>query len=87
MTEYDERVKGNWKISHGIYIVKMIDDAGLEDEVKKLNTRSPLKGSFVLSKSKRNMNNFIHAVNGFYTNDVYYTDTDRLYFKKNIGKN
>ena len=22
------------------------------------------------------MNNFIHAINGFYTNDVYYTDTD-----------
>ena len=38
MTEYDERVKDNWRISHGNYIVKMIDDKGLEDEVKKLNT-------------------------------------------------
>ena len=25
------------------------------------------------------MNNFIHAINRFYTNDVYYTDTDSLY--------
>ena len=35
MTEYDERVKGHWKTSGNNYIVKMIDDAGLEDEVKK----------------------------------------------------
>ena len=38
MSEYDERVKDYWKISHGNYIVKTIDDAGLEDEVKKLNS-------------------------------------------------
>ena len=35
MTEYDERVIDYWKISGINYIVKMIDDAGLEDEVKK----------------------------------------------------
>ena len=28
------------------------------------------------------MNNFIHAINGFYTNDVYYTDCDSLYKEK-----
>ena len=27
------------------------------------------------------MNNFIHAINGFYTDDVYYTDTDSLYIE------
>ena len=27
MIEYDERVKGYWRISHGNYIVKKIDDA------------------------------------------------------------
>ena len=32
-TEYDERVKDYWKISNINYIVKMIDDAGLEDEI------------------------------------------------------
>ena len=31
-TEFDERVKDYWKISHGNYIVQMIDDKGLEDE-------------------------------------------------------
>ena len=77
-TEYDERVKDYWKISSINYIVKMIDDAGLEDEIKKVNTMPLHLGAFVLSNSKRYMNNFIHAINGFYTNDVYYTDTDSL---------
>ena len=27
------------------------------------------------------MNNFIHAIDGFYTNDVYYIDTDSLYIE------
>ena len=27
------------------------------------------------------MNNFIHAINEFYSNDVYYTDTDSLYIE------
>ena len=35
MSEFDERVKDYWKISGIIYIAKMIDDSGLEDEVKK----------------------------------------------------
>ena len=76
MSEYDERVKVYWKISGINYIVKMTDDKGLEDEVKKLNTMPLHLGAFVLSNSKRFMNNLIHALNGFYTNDVYYTDTD-----------
>ena len=59
----------------------MIDDKRLEDENKKLNTMPLHLGAFVLSNSKRNMNNFIHAMNGFYTNDVFYTDTDSLYIK------
>ena len=38
-------------------------------------------GSFVLSNSKRIMNNFIHVIDGFYTNDLYYTDTDSVYIE------
>ena len=71
MGEHDERVKDYWKISGKNYIVKMIDDAGLEDEVKKLNTMPLHLGAFVLSNSKRIMNNFIHAINGLFTNDVF----------------
>ena len=81
MSEYDERVKDYWKLSGINYIVKMIDDAGLEDEVKKLNTMPLHLGDFVLSNSKRIMNNFIHAIIPFYTNDVYYTDTDSSYIE------
>ena len=79
MSEYDERVKDYWKISGINYIVKMIDDDRLENEVKKLNTMPLHLGVFVLSNSKRFMINFIHAINGFYTHDVYYSDTDSLY--------
>ena len=70
-TEYDERVKDYWKISNINYIVKMIDDIGLEDETKKINTMPLHLGAFVLSNSKQIMNIFIHAIDGFYTNDVY----------------
>ena len=80
-TEYDERVKDFWKIGVNIYIVKMIDDKGLEEEIKKINTMPLHLGAFVLSNSKRIMNNFIHAINGFYTNNVYYTDYDSLYIE------
>ena len=67
MSEYDERVKDYWKTSYGIYIVKLIDDAGLEDGVTKLNTMPFHLGAFALSDSKRSMNNFLNANNGFYT--------------------
>ena len=35
LSEYDKRVKDFWKKSHGNYIVKMFDDIGLEDDVKR----------------------------------------------------
>ena len=51
--EYDERVKDYWQISGINYIVKMVDDAGLEDEVKKMNIMPLHLGAFVLSNSKK----------------------------------
>ena len=78
-TEYDERVRYYQKIKYGNYIVKLKVDEGLQDEVKKVITMVLHLGAFVLSNSKRIMNNFIHAIDGFYTNDNYYTDTDGLY--------
>ena len=47
LNEYDEGVRGYWKISHGNYIVKMVQSEGLEDEVKKLNTMPLHLGAFV----------------------------------------
>ena len=48
-------------------------------KLKKNNTMPLHLGAFVLSNSKRIMNNILHAMGGFYTNDVCYTDTDSLY--------
>ena len=78
-TEYDERVLDYQKINYGNYFVKMKDDEGLEDEVKKANTLQLQLAVFIISNSKRIKNNFIHAIDGFYSNDVFYTDTDSLY--------
>ena len=70
MTDYDERVLDYQKVVHGNYIVKMKDDEGIEDEVKKVNTLPLELAVFILSNSKGIMNKFIHAIDGFYTNDV-----------------
>ena len=75
MTEYDERVEDYWKISHCIFFVIMIDDAGLKDEVKKLKNTPLHIGAFMLSNSEKFMNNFKHAIDGVYTNDLYYEDS------------
>ena len=32
------------------------------------------------------MGNYIQAIDGFYTNDVYYTDTDSLYIENKLSK-
>ena len=81
MIEYDERVLDYQKINHGNYIVKLKDDEGLEGEIKKCNTLPLQLAVLILSNSKRIMNNFIHAIDGFYSNDVYYTDTVSLYIE------
>ena len=71
MSECDEKVKDYGNVGYGSFNVKMVDDAGLEDKVRKLYTMPLRLGSFVLSNSKRMMNNFIQAIVGFYTNDVH----------------
>ena len=48
----------------------MKDDEGLQDEVKKVNLLTLQLAVFILSNSKRIMNNIIHAIDGFYTSDV-----------------
>ena len=79
--EYDERVLDYQKINYGNLIVEMKDDEGHQDEVKKVNTLPLQLAVFILSNSERIMNNFIHAIERFYSNDVYYTDTDSLYIE------
>ena len=49
-TEYDELVKDYWKISGINYIVKMIDDKGLEDEIRKNQYYASSSRSFCVIK-------------------------------------
>ena len=81
-TEYDENVFDCWKLPNGNYIVKVKKDDGLESDNDVKNTIPSHLGAFILSNSKRIMNNFIREINGFYNNSIYYVDTDSLYIEK-----
>ena len=59
----------------------MADDEQLEDEVRKFNTTRLHLGAFVLSNSRRILNESFHTVNGFNSNDLYYGHTNSLYIK------
>ena len=82
-TEYDENVLDYWKLPNGNYIVKLKKkDDGSEGGNDVKNTLPSHLGAFILSNSKRIMNNFIREINGFYNNSIYYGDTDSLYIEK-----
>ena len=40
------------------------------------------RGRYTLGLSKRLMNNVIREIDGFYSSNVYYRDTDSAYFHK-----
>ena len=81
-TEFDGNVLGYRKLPNGNYIVTMKKDDGLDDECYIKNTKPAVLGAFILSNSKRIMNNFIKEINGFYINSIYYGDTDSLKIEK-----
>ena len=81
-TEYDENVLDHWKITNGIHIVKMKKDDGLDDDCDIKNTLPGHIRAFISSNCRRIMNNFVRETNGFYNNNIYYTDTDSLYIEK-----
>ena len=81
-TEYDENVLDYWRLPNGNYIVKLKKDDGLESDNDVKNTLPSHLGAFILSNSKRFMNNFIREINGFYNNSIYFRDTDSLYIEK-----
>ena len=60
----------------------MKKDDGLDDDCYIKNTLPAVLGVFILSNSKRTMNNFIREINGFYINSIYYGDRDSLYIEK-----
>ena len=81
-TEFDENVLDYWKLPNGNYVVKMKKDDGLDDDCDIKNTLPAVLGAFILANSRRIMNKFIREINGFYENNIYYTDTDSLYIEK-----
>ena len=81
-TDFDENVLEYWKLPNGNYIVKMKKDDGSDDDCDIKNTLPAVLGAFILGNSRRIMNNFIREINGFYNNNIHYTDTDRLYIEK-----
>ena len=81
-TEFDENVLDYWKLPNGNYIVKMKKDDGLDDDCDFKNNLPAVLGAFILANSRRIMNKFIGEINGFYENNIYYTDTDSLYIEK-----
>ncbi|ESP04491.1 hypothetical protein LOTGIDRAFT_170735 [Lottia gigantea] len=85
---FDSRVKTYEKINDTQYVVETeIEEKEITTEDSKSTRLTPSHlGSFVLSHSKKIMNNFIHVINGFYKPEIYYTDTDSLYISSNNWK-
>ena len=80
--EYDENVLDYWKLPNENYILKFKEVDGLDGENNLKKTLPSNLGAFILSNSKRIMNNFIREISGFYINSIYSGDTDRLYTEK-----
>ncbi|ESO99323.1 hypothetical protein LOTGIDRAFT_158410 [Lottia gigantea] len=80
---FDSHVKSYEKVNDSQYIVEMNEEE--KEFIPPKSTRlTPCHlGSFVLSHSKKIMNNFIHVIDGFYKPEIYYTDTDSLYISSN----
>ncbi|ESO90766.1 hypothetical protein LOTGIDRAFT_163648 [Lottia gigantea] len=80
-TNFDSHVKSFPKVNETQYIVEINEEEKEFDCTPPKSTRlTPSHlGSFVLSHSKKLMNNFIHVIDGFYKSEIYYTDTDSLY--------
>ena len=63
---------------------KIENDEGVDDydKAKSVNTMPYHFGSFILSHSKRLLNKVFHEIDGFYSNNSYYGDTDSRYIDK-----
>ena len=81
-TEYDENVLDYGRSPNGKYIVNFKKDDSLDGDNDVKKTLPSHLAAFILSISKRIMNNFIRQISGFYNNSIYYGDADRLYLEK-----
>ena len=83
--EYDKSVKEIIPLENELYVVKKHVHEGKDDFglANKINTMPAHMGSYILSHSKRLMNDVIEHIDGFYKKNIYYTDTDSIYIHKN----
>ena len=81
---FDDRIKEWFPLKNGNFIVKLEDDEGVDDynKAKSINTMLSHFESFILSHSKRLMNDVFREIVGFYSNNNYYGDTDSGYIHK-----
>ena len=67
-----------WQLSNENYTVKIKKDEGLDDECDFKNTPPAHLGAFILSNCKGILNSFIREIDGFDSNNRYYSNTDSL---------
>ena len=81
---FDDRVQEWFPLKNGNFIVKLEDDEGVDDydKAKSVNTMPSHFGRYILSHSKRLMNNVFREIDGFYSNNIYHGDTDSGYIHK-----
>ena len=75
---YGDRVTEWWPLKNANTKVKLEDDKGVDEyDIANSSNQMPCHlGSYTLGHSKRKMNNFIREIDGFYSNNIYYGDTD-----------
>ena len=69
-TEFDENVLDYWRLPNGSHFVEMEKDDQLDKDCDTENTLTAVPGAYILSISKRNMNNFIREKNEFYNSSI-----------------
>jgi len=90
-SNFTELIKDFQKLSDDQYFVKeeVEETEFYSENIKEINNKVSTSlmpsnlGTFILSHSKRIMNNFILEIDGFKNPEIYYTDTDSIYINKN----
>ena len=79
--EYDVTVNDWFPVKNGNFMVRIKDKEGVDDEgiSKKIISPPLLSKSFILSHSKRLLNDVISALDGFKTHKIHYSDTNSVY--------
>ena len=88
IAEYDDRVIERFPLKSKNIVVKIVDHNGIDDNghSKKINSQPCHLGAFILSHSKRLMNDVLIALDGFKNHKIYYSDTDNVYIHKMITR-